>query len=63
MQALNGTAGYLSVWSSISALGALRFTDSMPLIARLALIGLTGRDHLAIGGDQVEVELAGRALL
>jgi len=29
--------GYLSVWSSISALGALRLTDSMPLIA-LALL-------------------------
>ena len=28
---------YVSVWSSISALGALRFTDSMPLIA-LALL-------------------------
>ena len=30
---VSGTAGYLSVWSSISALGALRLTDSMPLIA------------------------------
>jgi hypothetical protein len=28
---------YLSVWSSISAVGALRLTDSMPLIA-LALL-------------------------
>ena len=33
----SGTAGYLSVWSSISAVGALRLTDSMPLIA-LALL-------------------------
>jgi ROK family len=31
------SAGYLSVWSSISAVGALRLTDSMPLIA-LALL-------------------------
>ena len=30
-------AGYLSVWSSISAVGALRLTDSMPLMA-LALL-------------------------
>jgi hypothetical protein len=37
MQALSGTAGYVSVWSSISAVGALRLTDSMPLIA-LALL-------------------------
>jgi hypothetical protein len=37
MQASSGTAGYLSVWSSISALGALRLTDSMPLMA-LALL-------------------------
>jgi hypothetical protein len=34
---VSGTAGYLSVWSSISALEALRLTDSMPLIA-LALL-------------------------
>ena len=33
----SGSAGYLPVWSSISALGALRLTDSMPLIA-LALL-------------------------
>src|SRR4029453_8735580 len=31
--------------------------------ARLALVGLAGGDHLAVGGDQVEAELAGRALL
>src|SRR5512132_2956126 len=37
IQASRGAAGYLSVWSSISASGALRFTDSMPLIA-LALL-------------------------
>jgi hypothetical protein len=37
IQALNGTAGSLSVWSSISASGAFRFADSMPLIA-LALL-------------------------
>jgi hypothetical protein len=31
MPASSGTEpGYLSVWSSISAPGALRFTDSMP---------------------------------
>jgi hypothetical protein len=39
MQASSGTGGYLSVWSSISALGALRSTDSMPLMA-LAYLGL-----------------------
>ena len=33
MQASRGTGGYLSVWSSISALGRLRLTDSMPLKA------------------------------
>ena len=37
IQASSGTGGYLSVWSSISALGALRLTDSMPLTA-LALL-------------------------
>jgi hypothetical protein len=34
---VEGQQGYLSVWSSISAAGALRLTDSMPLIA-LALL-------------------------
>ena len=29
--------------------------------ARLALIGLAGGDHLAVGGDQVEAERAGRS--
>jgi hypothetical protein len=37
IQPSSRTAGYVSVWSSISAVGALRFTDSMPLIA-LALL-------------------------
>jgi hypothetical protein len=37
IQASSRAAGYLSVWSSISALGALRLTDSMPLIG-LALL-------------------------
>jgi hypothetical protein len=37
IQASSGTASYLSVWSSTSALGALRLTDSMPLTA-LALL-------------------------
>jgi hypothetical protein len=37
MKASTQRRGYLSVWSSISAFGALRFTDSMPLIA-LALL-------------------------
>jgi hypothetical protein len=37
MQALSRTAGYLSVWSSISAVGRCASTDSMPLIT-LALL-------------------------
>src|SRR5215216_1891225 len=32
-------------------------------LTRLTLVGLAGGDHLAVGGDQVEAELAGRALL
>jgi hypothetical protein len=37
MTASCGTAGYWSVWSSIWAVGALRLTDSMPVMA-LALL-------------------------
>jgi hypothetical protein len=58
------TVDQLLVWSSTSASAALRLTDSIPLRgARLALIALAGGDDLATGGDQVEVVLAGRALL
>jgi hypothetical protein len=36
----------------------------MPLIAlALLLVGLAGRDQLAVGGDQFEAELTGQALL
>jgi hypothetical protein len=49
---------YVSVCSSLSALGALCFTDSKPFRAGLALARLAGGDHLAIGRDQVEAVFA-----
>ena len=55
--------GYLSVWSSSSAVGGVAL-DRLDAVdrARLALVGLAGGDHLAVGGDQVEAELAGWGL-
>ena len=68
MEASSGPASYVSVWSSISVVGALRLTDSMPLIAlallsyhlvpegRIPHCGVTSR-HLACATTQTKAAL------